>query len=453
MTQQRNKADQYLQRVGGVYYARVRVPRSLEKYTGQTHIRRTLETGDRTEANRRKHAVVARIKGELERLRKAPTKPEERGISFAEAKLWREELIAAESIDDEGTQYTTVLGAAIDKAEQMERLYGTDKASRWYKAATTTTDTLAELMERWLHASEYKASTNAGHRKALAELLSFVKDDHAGPAAITRKTAVAYIENDLTQRGLAHATIRDRLVSLGGFWKWMASRDAVTANPWSGHKFSKQHNKGRSPPKRKFTEDELLRLLAGNARVWKWPTYSYFPDLMILGLFTGAREEELCSLTANAVEMQRRLCFLDVKDAKTEAGIRFVAVTHPAPMAVLRRRLKGIDGAAQVFPELKPGGLDRKFSASVAKAFTRYRRACDVPDGTDFHSFRRNVNTVLEEAGVTQVDIARFVGQKIGTISGDVYVRGGSRDRAARNAAKIRYESKIEAAALALSAR
>ena len=38
----RGNPDQFLQKVGGTYYARVRVPRTLEKYTGQTHIRRTL---------------------------------------------------------------------------------------------------------------------------------------------------------------------------------------------------------------------------------------------------------------------------------------------------------------------------------------------------------------------------------------------------------------------------
>lgn len=219
MSIKRGNPDQYLQRVGGTYYARVRVPRTLEKYTGQTHIRRSLGTGDRADANRRKHAVVGTIKAEL------------------------------------------------------ERLYGADKAKRWFKAATTTTDTLPELMDEWLRVSDYKASTNAGHRKALAEVLGFIGNDHAVPSDITRKVAISFIDNDLTQRdpGLAHSTIRDRLVSLGGFWKWMSSRAAVASgvNPWSDHKISKQSNKGRSPPKRKggYTDAEIIKLLVGNERV------------------------------------------------------------------------------------------------------------------------------------------------------------------------------------------
>lgn len=453
-TSKRGNPDQYLQKVGGSYYARVRVPRTLESYVGQTHIRRSLQTGDKGEANRRKHAVVGRLKGELESMRKAPRKPEERGISFAEAREWRDDLLLAEAKDDDEL-HTTVQALVIDKAEEIERLYGTEKAKRWYKAATTTTDTLSDLMDTWLNASDYKASTNAGHRKALAEVLEFLKNDHAVPADVTRKVAIAYLDTDLTKRSpaLAHSTIRDRLVSLGGFWSYLASRDAVASgvNPWTGHKISKDRNKGRSPPKRAYADAEMVKLIEGNTQVKRWPTYSYLPDLLILGLFTGAREDELCSLTADHVEIARTHCVLNIVDAKTKAGIRFVAITHPAPLAVLRRRLAGITGDAQVFPELTPGGLDAKLSSSAVKAYGRYRRACGVPDGTDFHSFRRNVITVLEAAGVGQVPIARFVGQKVGTMAGDTYSAGGSKANAIETARKLRYAAKVEAAAIALA--
>lgn len=440
--------DQYLQKVGGTYYARVRVPRTLEQYTKQTHIRRSLETGDRVEANLRKHVVVGDIKALLAKLRKNPLALPDRGISFADAKVWRQDLIAAEKLNDEGQQASTVQGLVIDKAEEIERLYGTEKASRWYKAATTTTDTLSELMNGWMQVSDYKASTKAGHRKALSEVLSFIKNEHAAPSAITRTVAMSYLDHDLTQRGLAHTTIRDRLVSLGGFWTWMASRAAVSkdANPWNGHKISKQNNKGRSPEKRSYTEAELLHLLAGNDDVKKWPTYSYLPDLITLGLFTGARENELCSLLAEDIEMGVSECILKITDSKTKAGIRFVGVTHPTPLAVIKRRLIDKSDKAQLFHELKAGGLDMKLSASAVKAYGRYRRSCGVADGTDFHSYRRNVVTILENAGVGQVPISRYVGHKVGTLAGDTYSAGGARDNSLETSRKIRFSTKVESA-------
>lgn len=454
MTSKRGNPDQYLQKVGGTYYARVRVPRTLEKYTGQTHIRRTLETGDRAEANRRKHAVVGRIKGELEVLRRAPTGTDDKGISFAQAKEWRADLLAAETAQDEQL-HSTIQEFVVEKAEQLERLYGEDKAKRWYKAATTTTDTLSELMDAWLSVSDYKESTKAGHRKALSEVLAFVKDEHATPADITQRTAMSFIDTDLTQRGLAHATIGDRLISLGGFWKWMASRNAVAkgVNPWTGHKVSKQKNKGTRPPKRSYTDAELIKLLEPDEKLRRWPTFSYLPDLVVLGLFTGARENEICSWTAHDVEQSKTHCVISIPDAKTKAGIRFVAVTHPAPVAVIKRRMKGLKGSAQLFPELTPGGLDKKLSSSAVKAYGRYRRSCGVPDGTDFHSFRRNVITVLEAAGVGQVPIARFVGHKVGTLAGDTYSAGGSKAGALETAKKVRFPAKVEDAALTMAGK
>lgn len=452
MATKKGNPDQYLQKVGGTYYARVRVPRTLEKFTGQTHIRRSLGTSSRSEANLKKHAVVARIKLELAQLRSKPPKADEPGLTFEDARAIREQLDQLQAIGDHETR-STVEMVTLDHAEQLERLYGPDKARRWYRTATSSDETLTQLMERWLGGSDYRESTKYGHRKALKEVLAFMGKEDAYPNDITLNTVIAYIDTDLTQRGLAHSTIRDRLVSLGGFWGWMASRNAVPkgANPWAGHRISKKQNAGTRPPKRAFTDDELLALLNGNDRVKSWPTYSYIPDLMLLGLFTGAREDELCSLLVGDVEPHKDHCVIRIKDSKTKAGIRWVAVADPVPMAVLKRRMHKKAETAQLFHELTPGGLDDKLSASSVKAFGRYRRVCGVPDGTDFHSFRRNVVTVLEAARVDQVAIARFVGHKVGTLAADVYSQGGTKESAVETARRVGFGDKVVTAARALA--
>jgi hypothetical protein len=45
-------------------------------------------------------------------------------------------------------------------------------------------------------------------------------------------------------------------------------------------------------------------------------------------------------LTADRIEVGKGHYLIRVTDAKTKAGLRFVAVTHPALMAVLKRRLR-----------------------------------------------------------------------------------------------------------------
>ena len=345
MATRRGNPDQYLQRIGDTYYARVRVPRTLEKVIGQSHLRRSLKTNSRAEANLRKHAMVARLKTELASIRSRPS-PAKFDGSMEQAQAIREELVRLYADLDEDTAFE-VEQVAVEHAKRLETLHGPAKATRWFKAATTTEDTLKTLQDRWLSSSDYKESTKAGHRKALAEVLEFFDDESALPSDVTRARAVKYIETALTTRGLAHATIRDRLVSLGGFWSWLESRSAVAPglNPWKGHRVSKKQNTGSRPPKRAYTEAELMQLLAGTAEAKAWPTYSYLPDLIVLGMFTGAREDELCSLKPADIKMGRTHCVINIKDSKTKAGVRFVGVTHPAPLAVLKRRAKN-GGAA-----------------------------------------------------------------------------------------------------------
>src|SRR5258708_4317358 len=113
----------------------------------------------------------------------------------------------------------------------------------------------------------------------------------------------------------------------------------------------------------------------------------------------------------------------------------------------MRRLAAAIGGS--LYPELKPGGIEDKLSHEASKAFGRYRRACGVPDGTDFHSFRRQVATVLERAGVPVVRIDRFVGHKVGRLSMDTYSAGSDANQALATARMVRYAKTVETAAIA----
>lgn len=449
--------DQFLQLIGGTFYARVRVPRSLEKVVGQTHLRQSLKTGNKAEANRLKHRVVADLKAAIEAYRKDPVKPGQPGLTLAEARVFREELqrLRESPREEDEDKAATLELVASDIAEKVESLHGTPRAVKWLKAATATEDSLDALMGQWLGANDYRESTNAGHRKALADLLAFLEDPEARPRDVTQKTAARYVDAMVGSKTLAAATMRDRLVTLGGFWKWMSTRGAVPLgfNPWRDHRISKAQNPGTRPPKRKggYAPDELVKLLQGTAQARGWPTWSYLPDLMVLGMFTGSRLEKLCDLTAGRLEASGAGFILHIEGDKTDAGDRLVGVVHPAPVAALRRRLEGRQPGDILFPELAPGGLDDKMGASATKAYGRYRRACGVPDGTDFHSYRRNVIDVLEKARVMPVEIARFVGHKVGTLHADTYAgQSLSPEATLEVAGKVRYPAEVEAAALAL---
>jgi integrase len=77
-----------------------------------------------------------------------------------------------------------------------------------------------------------------------------------------------------------------------------------------------------------------------------------------------------------------------------------------------------------MFPELKPGGPDGKLSWYFTRRFTAYRRSVGViRPRVSFHSFRKNVSTALDNAGVPQADVAALIGHERG-FTFDTYSKG-----------------------------
>jgi integrase len=189
-----------------------------------------------------------------------------------------------------------------------------------------------------------------------------------------------------------------------------------------------------------------VAVLHGTPQANRWDRYPRVRDLLLLGLYTGARLNELCSMRVGDVVVveDASSATLQIREGKTNAATRTVAVTHWAVLALLKRRLADKKPTAQLFEELRPGGADKKLSDSVSKTFTRYRRACGVPDGTDYHSLRRSFLTLHEHKGTDYVAVARFVGHEIPTMMHAVYSAGASREALLKVADATRYSPEVE---------
>ncbi|GAA0704591.1 tyrosine-type recombinase/integrase [Dokdonella soli] len=191
------------------------------------------------------------------------------------------------------------------------------------------------------------------------------------------------------------------------------------ANPWHGFRLKKKGAKSTTVKKRGYTDAELVALFGER------PAYHALADLMLLGLYTGARLDELCNIRRQDVREAQEGYLLRIEKSKTEAGVRTIAVCHSLPASVIQRRLDmQRDAAGSLFEELKPGGYDGKLSWAVSKAFGRWRTKRGLIGETDFHSFRRTVITLLENRRVTPSHLASFVGHEGGNLAHDVYSDG-----------------------------
>jgi integrase len=98
-----------------------------------------------------------------------------------------------------------------------------------------------------------------------------------------------------------------------------------------------------------------------------------------------------------------------VAEPKTPTGKRWVPLLGVA-LAIVKRRAKGRASADPLRPEFTAGGPDGKRSHAASKRWNRWRKEFLPDTQIDFHSLRRFWVTMVEQAGLDAVMIARLVG-------------------------------------------
>ena len=166
-------------------------------------------------------------------------------------------------------------------------------------------------------------------------------------------------------------------------------------------------------------------------------------DLIQLGMYTGARIEEICSLSVADVRDGK----INIRQAKTAAGVRTIPIhsklaplverlTHePSPASAaqqaatettaLLREQATDDGSTFLLKSLKPNKYGDR-SAAIGKRFGRLKKNLGFGELHVFHSLRKTVVTLLENAGVTENLTADIVGHKKPRMTYGLYSGGNS---------------------------
>lgn len=183
-----------------------------------------------------------------------------------------------------------------------------------------------------------------------------------------------------------------------------------------------------------FTNDELetifktvsvLREVQPHDYREKAKPFKYW--LPYLGLYTGARLNELCQLYLEDVKTIDGIPCIHINESKPDQTLKTFQTERVIPIHsklielgfleyVERQRANGHE---RLFPELvrhKKHG----YSAAPSKWFGRLREQLDLKDGDqkrDFHSFRHSVADHLKQKGVTEALIGGILGHTTGGIT------------------------------------
>ena len=402
----------YLELRHQTYYATLKVPKDVRHIIGTFKFYQSTKTGDLRKAQERAAALVLAWKLQISQARHQAEDP-----IVASALDLRRLLITGESprhlVEDvvQDEQSRVFFERGEEHAEIFQDIVaGEQKPLSSYVDSFEQHETVRSLKKKTID-------------RARLDIEILVK---TFPTANSLKPdyVEGWIKSLQDSDNLSASTCNRIMGNCRGFFRYLQSIKVIsktTATPFlsleehriSNKRNTKAQNRSKSYLPFKVSDVEKIH------REAKAKNDQTLADLIIIGAYTGARIEEICSLKISNIDLDED--FLTVEDAKTEAGNRLVPIhTKLKPLIV---RLKDNSTNVYLLSELTFNKYGDRSNA-VGKRFGRLKIKMKYSDLYVFHSIRKTVITLLENNGVSENLAADIVGHEKPRITYGLYSGG-----------------------------
>ena len=401
----------YLQKRRRRWYAVLEIPRDLRPVLGKSRFVQSLQTDSYTVAGRRVLPVITGWKKEIAAARNEPVDDD--------AAYWHRSLRNAKTEDERKTIMDRIEYAAWDiGATNVDKIgdppSSDPEAQRFYARATGVLVPFMEHLDEWISTSRATAKTRDMQRsdvKRFAKDFQMVQD-------VERPDVRRWITALMNDDGLKPKTVQRILSALRGYWRYLQSIDVANEDhePFSKLDVARQSKlTGPRSARQPFEPSEVVKLLEAATERGD----NNLADLIRLGMWTGCRIEELCALKVEQVKDE----YFSIRDAKTKAGWRDVPIHSELTQTMARLVEDNGDGhVLSGLTENKYGGR----SNGIGKRFGHLKKEQGFGPQYVFHSIRKTVVTILENAGVPENVVADIVGHEKTTMTYGLYSGGVS---------------------------
>lgn len=423
----KKRATPYLFLRGGVYHAIMEIPAPLRAKIGKRRFSTSLETDSRIVAQRLRDKHVLDWKEQLARAKGAwgtdaaywqkqanklgdggqPTPASWRALlRSATSPEHRQAILEQISESADHIGYVTVDNVGDSPTSSPE-------AQRYYAESVGWHTNFKEHLDEWLTTSRATEKTKDMQKtdvNRFAAKFPLVKN-------VTRPEVRRWITGLMNDDGLKPKTVQRILSALRGYWRYLQTIKIANEDDEPFSKLDVARQAKRTEPRsswQPFKPADVLKLLKEATK-----EDDELADLIRLGMWTGCRIEELCALKIEKVKRDH----FSVEDAKTQAGWRDVPI-H-VKLASTIKRLIGKRKEGYLLATLTANKYGDRSNA-IGKRFGRLKTAKGFGDQFVFHSIRKTVVTILENAGVPESVVADLVGHEHPTMTFGLYSGGVS---------------------------
>src|SRR6185312_16185639 len=369
---------QHIERRHRRYLADLNIPADVRrKLGGKRRFVQSLHTDSLTAAELRAGPIIAAWRQRI---------ADARGGADSNADFFRQAIQNAPSEEERNLLKLAAADEAfeIGSTNNPEDPWSDAEAARFYARATLTP--FDSFLAEWRAAM--KATDKTKDMKE-ADVKRFAKDFPMVPD-VNKAEVKRWCDALMSKHGLTLKTVQRILSALRDYWKYLQSiEQAPPGEPFHALGFSDGGRVRREDRRQPFTPADVVKLAAEARKRGD----KDLADVITLGMWTGARIEELCSLEIPSVKLAAPIPHFAVNAGKTDAALREVPIC-PELVPTLRR-LIGKRKEGFVFETLTANKYGDRSNA-IGKRFGYLKASLGFGPNFVFHSIRKTVSTLFE---------------------------------------------------------
>ncbi len=370
----------FLEWHGNQWRVQVKVPPIARPIVGRSKLVVPLKTDSLANANRLKYAIVGQLKDRIaQAVREAQRRTtRQHDHLLDEALSWRADIEAErdgpEKLDSSGFPDEVVSGLLYERAMEVEKTEGAERASYFYNVGLGTATPLTAFTDAWLaERLDMKPRQKLDYRRAIARFDGWLTHQKlpASIEATPRKIAGQYVSQAMVAKGIHWKTANKDISALSGYWRWLIKKGHAEVNVWAQQSLPKLKVRSEAQrPKRPFTDEEVSILIHGIHQ-------PLLRDAVLVAALSGMRTEEIAQLRIRDCSLEA----FSITQAKTAAGVRDVPI-HADLRELVSRRIKDKAATEYLFHELSDptAGSAIERGQGITKRFVTFRRRLGVDE-------------------------------------------------------------------------